>query len=185
VPSNLPISLANDADLMRRLAAGDKTALGELIKRHQRRVLEIAYRTTGNRATAEEIAQDTFLRVWESATRYRPTARFETWIHRIVVNLCLDAIKKRRPITRETAPSPDPRSPDPPAEVARRERQAAVRDAVSQLPDRFRVVLALHRFAGFQIADVAEATGWSKSAVESLLVRAYRLLREKLKTVAE
>ncbi len=174
-----------DADLMQRLAAGDKTALGELIQRHQGRVLEIAYRTTGNRATAEEIAQDTFIRVWESAARYQPTARFETWIHRIAVNLCLDVIKKRRPVSRETPPSPDPRSPDPHAAAAHREREAAVREAVTQLPDRLRVVLALHRFAGFPIEDVAAATGWSKSAVESLLVRAYRLLREKLKAVAE
>ena len=98
---------------MTRLADGDKQALAELVQRHQQRVLELAYRLTGDWASAEDLAQDTFLRVWRSAARYRPQARFTTWLHRIVVNLCLDASKKRRPATGGLPDNADARVPPP------------------------------------------------------------------------
>ena len=175
---------ADDVQLMTRLADGDKQALAELVQRHQQRVLELAYRLSGDWALAEDLAQDTFLRVWRSADRYRPQARFTTWLHRIVVNLCLDASKKRRPATGGLPDNADARVPPPPAAADRGIRAAAVQQAVARLPERQRVALVLHRFSGLPVRVIAEATGWSESAVESLLVRAYSALRESLRNLA-
>jgi RNA polymerase sigma-70 factor (ECF subfamily) len=179
-----PVNSADDAQLMTRLAGGDKEALVELVQRHQQRVLALAYRLTGDRALAEDLAQEAFLRVWRSAARYRPQARFTTWLYRIVVNLCLDASKKRRPVSGELPNKADARIPPPPAAADFRVRATAVQQAVARLPGRQRVALVLHRFSGLSVQAVAEATGWSESAVESLLVRAYSTLRKSLRNLA-
>ena len=171
----------DEAQLMARLAAGDRTALGTLVRRHQRRVLELAYRTTGDHALAEDIGQEAFLRVWRSAKRYRPTAQFTTWLYRIVVNLCLDAFKRRKAVTGDVPDTADNGAAREATAIDERERASAVQHAVAGLPDRQRVAVALHRFSGLTVRATAEATGWSESAVESLLVRAYAALRQSLK----
>ena len=170
-----------DAQLMSLLAKGDRTALGELVKRHQHRVLEIAYRTTGEHALAEDIGQETFLRVWRSAKRYKPTAQFTTWLYRIVVNLCLDAFKRRKPVTGDVPDGADTGAAQQGTAVEERERATAVQQAIAALPDRQRVAVVLHRFSGLTVRSIAETTGWSESAVESLLVRAYAALRQSLR----
>lgn len=171
----------NDVQLMALLAKGNRGALTALVKRHQNRVLEIAYRTTGDQALAEDIGQEAFLRVWRSAGRYQPTAQFSTWLYRIVVNLCLDAFKKRKALTGNPSDTPGPDSREPSTPLDQRDRAAAVRAAVAALPERQRVAVVLHRFSGLPQRAIAEATGWTGSAVESLLVRAYAALRNSLK----
>ena len=171
----------DDAQVMARLAAGDRTALGTLVQRHQRRVLELAYRTTGDHALAEDIGQEAFLRVWRSARRYSPTAQFTTWLYRIVVNLCLDAFKRRRPLTGDVPDVADNGVAGQATEIEQRERATAVQHAVAALPDRQRIAVVLHRFSDITVRATAEVTGWSESAVESLLIRAYAALRKSLK----
>ena len=173
-------SLPDDTRLMDLIAGGDRHALGELVKRHQHVVVELAYRTTGDRALAEDIGQEAFLRVWQSAGRYKPSARLSTWLHRIVVNLCLDAFKKKKPVAGAAFPETHTLTGDASDGSRRHERSAAVRSAVANLPERQRIALVLHRFSGQSIRSVAETTGWSESAVESLLVRAYGDLRKRL-----
>lgn len=170
----------DDVQLMARLAADDRTALGALVQRHQRRVLELAYRTTGDHALAEDIGQEAFLRVWRSAKRYKPTAQFTTWLYRIVVNLCLDAFKRRKPVTGDVPDGADTGAAQQATAIEERERAIVVRKAIAMLPDRQRVAVVLHRFSGLTVRMTAEATGWSESAVESLLVRAYAALRRSL-----
>jgi len=165
---------------MARLADGDRSALAELVRRHQHGMLELAYRTTGNRALAEDISQDAFLRIWKSAGRYKPSARLGTWIYRIVVNLCLDAFKRRGAVDGGLPDATDPGAEDPSGVLEREDRAAAVRRAVCALPERQRVAVVLQRFSGLSIRAITEATGWTESAVESLLVRAHATLRESL-----
>ena len=171
----------DDVQLMALLAKGDRGAFTALVKRHQNRVLEIAYRTTGDQALTEDIGQETFLRVWRSAGRYQPTAQFSTWLYRIVVNLCLDAFKKRKALVGNQPDTPGPESGEPSTPLEQGDRAVAVRAAVAALPERQRVAVVLHRFSGRPQRAIAEATGWSESAVESLLVRAYAALRKSLK----
>lgn len=170
----------DDASLMTRLRDGDHAALGELVRRHQRRVLDIAVRTLRDHTLAEDIAQEAFLRVWRSAADYVPSARFTTWLYRIVVNLCLDARKKRRVLPAETPDQADPQQDTAEAAMHHADRAAVIRTALDGLPERQRVAVLLHKYSGLSMREIAGTTGWTESAVESLLVRAYATLRQKL-----
>ena len=171
----------DDAKLMAALAAGDMEALGELVRRHQDKAFALAYRMLQRRSLAEDIAQEAFLRVCRAAARYRPDAAFTTWLYRIVTNLCLD---HERRAARGPAPLPDGTAvPDRAATrdpIEACERAERVRDALAALPARQRTAVVLHRYQELSHAQIAEATGWSQSAIESLLVRAYANLRKAL-----
>ena len=176
----------NDTELMTRLAAGDMAALGDLAKRHQDKVLSLSYRVLGDWHRAEDVAQEAFLRVYRAAKRYKPQARFTTWLYRIVVNLCLDERRKQSK-TAATLEDADP------AVLAESESNAAerkevvelVKTAVAELPERQRMVVILHRYDGLSHGEISEVTGWTQSAVESLLVRGYANLREKLRKMKD
>ena len=171
----------SDTELMARLARGDVSAIGELAHRHQGRVLELAFRTLGHWDLAEDIAQETFLRVYRAAKTYQPQAKFTTWLYRIVVNLCLDEQRRRAKAAvplEAVAPDGLPAPEANPAE--KKELAASVRAAIQELPERQRLAVVLHRYDGLSHTEISEVTGWSESAVESLLVRAYANLREKL-----
>ncbi|MCY2929328.1 MAG: sigma-70 family RNA polymerase sigma factor [Planctomycetota bacterium] len=170
----------DDVSLMADLAAGRTGALDELVGRHQEKVLALAFRTLGDPEAAQDVAQEAFIKVLRSARRYQPTAKFTTWLYRIVVNCCLDLMRRRRPsVNIDDVASPAAQG-SAAAEAIQAETAQAVRHAVEALPDRQRLVIVLHRFGGLSHREVAQATGWSNSAVESLLTRAYVTLRQRL-----
>jgi len=173
--------LASDTELMTRLGRGDLAALGTLAERHQGRVLSLAYRLLGDWHRAEDVAQETFLRLRQAAGQYEPQAKFTTWLYRIVHNLSMDQRRKVRNgplsldhdlVEREDAPAD--------GAVERHELAELVQKAVGELSERQRRVLILHRYEGLSHEEICDVTGWSQSAVESLLVRAYENLRKKL-----
>ena len=172
----------NDTELMTRLAEGDMSALGDLVRKHQDKVLSLSYRVLGDWHRAEDVTQETFLRIFRAAENYKPKATFTTWLYRIVINLCFDEQRRR---AKAAVPLDDAAA----AELAesdcnlaeRKEVVKSVKTAVNELPERQRLALILHRYYGLSHTEIAEVTGWTKSAVESLLVRAYANLREKLK----
>ncbi len=170
----------SDADLMARVAAGDREAFAALIRRHQDYVQRLAYRFTGRWDAAEDLAQDAFLRVFRAARTYRPSAAFSTWLYRLVLNLCRDW--RRAKAYREYVPvdSQQPVAPPPPDAAERAETAGAVRAAVDALPDNQREALILHRYAELSHRQIAEVMQKSESAVESYLVRAYANLRQSL-----
>ena len=170
-----------DTELMTRLAAGDMAALGDLVRRHQDKVLSLSYRLLRDWHRAEDVAQETFLRVYSAAKHYKPKAKFTTWLYRIVVNLCFDEQRKRAKTAAplEYAASEVLAESDCDA-AERKEVVGLVKTAVNELPERQRLAVILHRYDGLSHAEIGEVTGWTKSAVESLLVRAYANLREKL-----
>jgi len=171
----------NDAELMARLAAGDTAALGELAARHQDRVLSLSYRVLRDWDKAEDVAQEAFLRVYRSAKHYQPKALFTTWLYRIVVNLCFDEQRRNAKTAvplEEMAPEAAAVSQENTAE--KNELAELVQAAVDSLPERQRMAVILHRYDGLTHEQICEVTGWTPSATESLLVRAYANLREKL-----
>jgi RNA polymerase sigma-70 factor (ECF subfamily) len=172
--------ISSDEELVARLAAGEQAALVEIVRRHQARALRIAFHTVGQRALAEDIAQEAFLRVWRGAGRFQARASFKSWFYRIIVNLCLDAKRQRTPESREQLEAPDCSQAEPPHALVDLERQSLVRRAVAELPERQRVALVLHRYSDLSLLEIGHATGWTESAVESLLVRAYAALRKQL-----
>jgi len=173
--------LSSDAELMGRVGRGDMAALGSLAERHGGRVRAFSYRLLGDWHKAEDVAQETFIRLRQAARNYEPQAKFSTWLYRIVYNLSMDqqrrAVHAPAPIDagqfeREAPPTGDS------LEMAELARQ--VQEAVNGLPPRQKEVVLLHRYEGLSHGEICEVTGWSRSAVESLLVRAYHNLREKL-----
>ena len=159
-------------------------ALAELVRRHQGRSLRLAFRTLGDWHLAEDVVQEAFLRVNRAAGRYKPDAKFGTWFYRIIVNLCMDELRKRQ---RQSVSLAEPETSngsaqdDPLKQYQVREMRQAVRDALDKLNERERIAVILHRFEGLSHSQIAEVNEESISAVESVLVRAYRKLREELR----
>lgn len=180
-----PQDRRDDVELMQAVAQGDRQAFAVLMRRHQGLVMGLARRYLGAWDLAEDVTQDTFLRVYRSADSYRPTARFTTWLCRIAVNLCRDHARKKR--DEQTAPDdlPDLSIAGTSDDLQRAERARAVRRAVDALPDRQRLAVILHRYSGMSHAEIADITGWTLSAVESCLVRAYAGLRKSLADFSE
>jgi RNA polymerase sigma-70 factor (ECF subfamily) len=172
---------SSDTELMTRLAKGDMAALGDLARRHQDKVLSLAYRVLRDWHRAEDVTQETFLRVYRAAKHYKPKARFTTWLYRIVINLCFDEQRKRAKVAVPLEDANPAVLAETECNVAeRKEVIESVKAAVNELPERQRLAVILHRYDGLSHEEIGEVTGWTKSAVESLLVRAYANLREKL-----
>ena len=173
-----------DQQLMVGIAKGGMDELGELVQRHQDKALSLAYRTLGHWELAEDISQESFIRVYRSARHYRPTAKFTTWFYRIVINLCLDEKRraKHSPIAlSDFSNQLESHQENNPLDTHMiNEKKHLVWKALAKLNKRERMAVVLHRFHGMSHLDVANVTGWSQSAVESLLVRSYQKLRKEL-----
>jgi RNA polymerase sigma-70 factor, ECF subfamily len=159
----------SDADLIARFRAGEAAAFGILVTRHERRVYNIAYRMLGRAEDARDAAQDAFLSCYRHIGSFRGEAAFTTWLHRITVNACYDALRKRPP-----DPTPLSELPEPsPARDHADQAVAAVdvQRALMQVPEEFRGVLVLHDLRGLQYEDVAGALGIPLGTVKSRLHR--------------
>lgn len=175
--------LADDA-LATRAAAGDRTAWAALVDRHLAGVSGYAWYMLGDRAEAEDIAQETFLRLmaklpdWQAAESRADGAQLRTWLYRVTINLCID--RQRKHVPEPMADLPD--MPD--GQAARAEenfdRARVVRAALDRLPERQRAVMALVYYQGFTNVEAAGLLKVSVEAVESLLGRARRALRASL-----
>lgn len=170
-----------DEELVRRVGAGDKRAAAELVRRHLPRMVGLARRMLGDRAEAEDVAQEVFLRVWKHAGSWQPgQAKFETWMHRVAMNLCLDRLRRSGRNGGEVSPD----TPDLRASATRalddRQRRDRVRDALQALPERQRAALVLCYYQDRSNIEAAEILGISVDALESLLSRARRTLKSAL-----
>lgn len=180
-PDTRPLNTVSDDTLVLRVAAGDAPAFHALSARHLNRTLTLAWRVLGSRSDAEDVTQEAFLRLWQHAHRFRPNeARFSTWFYRITLNLCLD--RRRRPAFEDIDAIPEPVDPgtDAVTHIAERERARLVAQAIARLPDRQRHAIALCYDGGLSNAEAAAALSISVGALETLLVRARRSLRQYL-----
>jgi RNA polymerase sigma-70 factor (ECF subfamily) len=177
-------------DLMGKTANGDDFAFEILVRRHQASVLNLVYRYVGDRTKAKDLAQEVFLRVWKSAKRYEPKAKFTTWIYRITANLCLNELKSfgKKKLLFGGSPVEEGQTRDggsnvsPSAEdlLLAEERSRQISDALQSLPENQRMALILKRYDNLSYHEIANIMECSVSAVESLLVRAKKNLQEKL-----
>jgi RNA polymerase sigma-70 factor (ECF subfamily) len=176
--------------LMAAIAAGDQLAFARLVDRHLGKTVGLATRLMNSRSDGEDIAQEAFSRVWSHAARWRPVgsggnAKFTTWLYRIVVNLAID--RKRRPAMApmEDVDEPIDEADDGFKQIHRRQVSDAVSTAMAKLPERQRIALTLCFFEGMSNIEAGETMSLSVGAVESLLVRARRALRQELAGVYE
>ncbi|MEO5916283.1 MAG: sigma-70 family RNA polymerase sigma factor [Luteolibacter sp.] len=178
-----------DFALMERIGEGDHAAFRSLVERHQNAVIGTVAKMLGNASESEDIAQQVFLRIWKNAKRYRPDAKFTTYLYTITRNLVFNETRRK---SRKKEVSSDEReensnnlieaSPDrqPDAELLQSELQRAVDDAIASLPEAQRMAVVLRRYEQLSYEEIADVLKLSVSAVKSLLFRARTSLREAL-----
>ncbi len=179
------MSLTSDQELMLAVRAGDRTAFEALYRRYRERLYAFLVRHTGDPTTAQDLFQETFLRVFRDRNRYQPLTAFTTWLFTIARNLFLDSLKRGgpAPVSAEseagTRPLTDP-APDPLNCLEMRETEAALRQALRSLPEQDRAILLLSRFGGLRYRQIAEILGISEGAVKVRAHRALQALRQAL-----
>jgi len=187
VPKPKPVSdttgrATAEAELMRRIGDGDGRAFRELVDTHGSSVLNFCQRMLGGRAEAEDATQETFLRAWNHASTWTPRAKIVTWLYRIAQNLCVDRLRRRREKLDDEADAPTSMRP---SLLLQRKRVAeAVTAALDELAPRQRVAVTLVHFQGLTNGEAAEAMDVAVDALESLLARGRKKLRQSLKTLA-
>jgi RNA polymerase sigma-70 factor (ECF subfamily) len=180
-----PANLASDEDLVRRIEDGDVEAFRVLVERYADRWHGVAFRLLNRRDGAEDVVQDVFMQLWSKPGQFRPIgARFSTWGYRVLVNRCVDRLRKAK-----DAPLPETADPADPAidalsQLMRSQRESRLLEEIARLPDRQRVALSLVYTAGLTNKQAAEALDLSLKALEALLVRAKRALRAALSSAS-
>ncbi|MDA0598016.1 RNA polymerase sigma factor [Burkholderia gladioli] len=170
-----------DAELVERVGRRDPGAARALVARKLPRLLALATRLLGDRMEAEDVAQEAFIRIWKQAPRWQSgEARFDTWLHRVALNLCYDRLRGRREEPAEELPEQMDPQPRGEQRLEALERDARVRRALDALPARQREALVLHYYQELSNIEAAGLMGITVDALESLLSRARRNLRAQL-----
>jgi RNA polymerase sigma-70 factor (ECF subfamily) len=167
----------DDATLLAAHVAGDRDAFGELFRRHRHRLWSVAIRVLGDREEAADAVQDAMVSAYRAAASFRGEAAVSTWLHRVVVNACLDRARKLNahpvvPLTAEVASGldrPDTRADD---QLAAGELRSALRAALATLPPDHRIALVLVDMEGYPVDEVARMLGIPSGTVKSRCARA-------------
>jgi len=178
-------SIEGDAEerrLIDRSAAGDQEAFRQLVIRHHRLVINVAYRALGELSLAEDVAQEVFLKVYKALPGYRHEKPFKHWLHRVAANAVTDALRRRRPMVSLDGMEQPPasRESDPMDVATRHDLQKAVRQAIASLPSHYRDTIALQAFGQLSYEEIAKTLDVPLGTVMSRLNGAKRLLRERL-----
>jgi RNA polymerase sigma-70 factor, ECF subfamily len=178
--------------LMQKFQQGDQNAFDILLGIYYPQVFRFIFRIVQSREMAEDLSQETFLRVFHSAKSYQPKAKFQTWLYTIAKNLALNEIRRRKQtafsldedweskdgkVQKQIA---DKTAVNPGAEIVNQERADLIRAAINGLPEHQRVAVLLKRYENFSYEEIAQTLKCSVSAVKSLLSRAKENLKESL-----
>jgi RNA polymerase sigma-70 factor, ECF subfamily len=187
LPSQVGVRALDEAidehALVVRVAEGDVRAYRQLVDRHLTGINAFLARLLGNRAEAEEVAQETFLRLWSKAGSFVPRAKPSTWLYRVAHNLAIDRLRRRREAPSDVLADELPASGRPSSHLEHKQLALAVQAALAGLPERQRAAIELVHYQGMSTAEAAEVMDVGEHALESLLARARRKLRETLAQV--
>ncbi|MGH7149962.1 MAG: RNA polymerase sigma factor [Planctomycetota bacterium] len=183
---------------MVRYQGGDDSAFRRIVELYEGTVFNLLFRFTGSREGLEDLSQEIFLRVVRAKERYRPDAKFSTFLYRVAFNLCVNEGRSRRKLRLASldapAPSgdrspradpPDPRARPPHEAVEREESARRLRSILDSLPETQRMALVMNKYHDLSYREIAGALGSTEKAVKSLLARARRSVRERLASYLE
>ncbi len=176
---------------MLRFQKGERSAFDQLVERNVGKVHALIYRFLGGGEQVEDITQEVFLRIFRTAPRYQPTAKFSTWLYRIVANLSFNVLRDRRKgqLLQWDAPGdqedayrdvPDDEAPPPQKDLDSAELSQHIARAIDALPETQKIAIVLNKFEHKNYEEIAEVLGCSTMAVKSLLSRARGNLRQAL-----
>jgi RNA polymerase sigma-70 factor (ECF subfamily) len=173
----------DDPELLAQVQDGNGQAFAVLVERHTERFYRLAYRYLQNKAAAEDVVQDAFLKLWENPAIWQPerNSKFTTWFYRVVVNLCLDLRKRKASVALDNAPELiDQREPADET-IMRTQEQRLLENEIAALPERQRAALSLCFDEGLSNQEAAEIMGLNLKALQSLIMRAKTTLKERMK----
>ncbi len=174
-----------DEALVLLAGRGDQAAVRALVAGKLPRLLALARRMLGDSAEVEDVAQEAFIKAWRFAPRWRPgEAKFDTWLHRVALNLCYDRLRRRKRISGEPPPDQVDEGPAPDRGLYARDVGRRVGLALAALPDRQREAIVLCHYQELGNIEAADLMGVSVEALESLLSRGRRALRGALADLA-
>jgi RNA polymerase sigma-70 factor (ECF subfamily) len=191
--SNEPTDLG--AEWMLAVQAGDRAAFDRIVGEYKDFVHQLVYKFTGRRDGVEDLAQEVFLRIYRARERYRPDAKFRTWVFRIVYNLCVNTTKSRNfkktaslesPMEGDEGEAPlrdamaSPAVEPPLGKLEREELYVRLRGALATLPAQQRAAMTLYQYRGLSLREIADVMSTTEKAVKSLLARARENLRDKM-----
>lgn len=169
-----------DVALMVAVAKGDQVAYRALVARHMHALVRMGERMLGSRQDAEDVVQDVCLKIWHEAPRWRPEAKFTTWLYRVMMNACIDVLRKRVPqgdvdmtVLLDDAPLANEL-------IAKQQQAQQVKQALQQLPERQRAAVILSYYEACDNQTSADVMGLSLGAFQQLLFRAKKQLRDEL-----
>jgi RNA polymerase sigma-70 factor, ECF subfamily len=165
---------------MQAVSGGDLEAFHEIVLRYQGRAWNTAYRFLADPMEAEDVAQETFLKILEAAPRYRPTATFRTYFYRTLSHLCIDRIRKKQLANIDDVAEVADSSLSPAESLLDQEVRTQVRTALDTLPSNQKAAMILRHYEGLSYAEIAQITGVTPKAVEGLISRARASVEARL-----
>jgi RNA polymerase sigma-70 factor (ECF subfamily) len=175
----------DDHSLMQRVAEGDAGAFRVLVERHTGALKAHATRMLHSASEAEEVVQDAYVKLWKHAPNYKPEAKLRTFVYGIVHNLCIDRLRARKPQDQDALDHLVASEGRPSGELRELQLRSQVQREIAALPDRQRAALSLVHFEELTNVEAAKLLDVSVEALESLLARARRTLRERLAGIVE
>jgi RNA polymerase sigma-70 factor (ECF subfamily) len=183
-------ALDHDTALMLKVSNGDGSSFDRLLERHRAPVVNHLYRLVHNRAIAEELAQDVFIRVYRFRARYQAEAKFSTWLFRITTNIGLNWRRDARRELSHVRLDQEirnvrkrelwDRTPRADQLLLEQHRAREVREAIESLPPKQLAAVLMHKYEGMEYAEIAAVLDCSMPALKSMLFRAYATLRHRL-----
>lgn len=180
-----------DTRLAKLARKGDQRAFAEIVSNYKDKLFHLAFRMTGNRQEAEDVVQDTFLRVFKNLDRYDENQKFSTWIYRIATNLCIDRLRKRRQVFSLDAESSDHEGLDgyamlpsddrtPESELLLSETQRLLHQAMDTLPVKYKSVMVLRYIQDLSLQEISDVLDLPVTTVKTRVHRGREFLRKKL-----
>ncbi|MFB5677627.1 RNA polymerase sigma factor SigW [Paenibacillus terreus] len=180
-----------DSRLVRLILKGDQRAFAELVELYKDKIFHLTYRMLGNRHEAEDMVQETFLRVYRNLDKYDPNQKFSTWIYRIATNLCIDRLRRRKPTYSLDAeineqegsdgyamlPS-DERTPE--GETLLLETQTQIREAIDSLPAKYKSIMVLRYLQDMSLQEISDVLNLPVTTIKTRVHRGREFLRKKL-----